>query len=469
MDLPSTFFSPPSRRLPTASVVTVALLLFAVRMVSMQAVEAQDRRAGVVSDEVCMWDDGFARPAETLPRRTAGSGEQNGVWVDQLPHNNVPDGVHAMAWYDDGSGPKLVVGGDFDRVGSQEVAYIAQWDGTAWSSLGSGTDGPVLALQVFDEGNGPVLAAGGLFLQAGGVDVNTVARWDGTQWSDMDGGFTEYPAVYALTVFDDGSGPKLVAGGQLTGFGDGIPGVGAGHLAQWDGSSWNTLAQGLDNVVYALTPFQSPDGPRLIAGGLFRFRPFSSRLMNRVAQWDGTSWTPMGAGMDGAVIALTAYDPGGGEVVVAAGQFAEADGLPAARIAQWDGTAWTALSTETNGSIQTLAVDRSGDAPKLLAGGAFRFVESGATHLASWDGTFWTQVESGVQHSGGAPEVQAILQRTAGGETDLWVGGFFDQVGGSTASSHIGLLSCVRPEIFSDGFETGGLTAWSAVDPVLNP
>src|SRR3989442_6836807 len=45
----------------------------------------------------------------------------------------------------DGSG-NLFIGGDFTIVGEAVANPVAQWDGGAWSALGSGVDGSVLAL-----------------------------------------------------------------------------------------------------------------------------------------------------------------------------------------------------------------------------------------------------------------------------------------------------------------------------------
>ncbi|MFH0983162.1 MAG: hypothetical protein V2A79_16705, partial [Planctomycetota bacterium] len=43
----------------------------------------------------------------------------------------------------------------------------------------------VWALTVFDDGTGPALYAGGGFTTAGGVSANYIAKWNGTQWSAL--------------------------------------------------------------------------------------------------------------------------------------------------------------------------------------------------------------------------------------------------------------------------------------------
>ena len=75
---------------------------------------------------------------------------------------------------------------------------LARWDGTSWSSLGSGINGSVTALQM----HGPDLYAGGAFTTAGGVTAYHVAKWDGTNWSAV-GSFDVNNQVAALAFIGD--------------------------------------------------------------------------------------------------------------------------------------------------------------------------------------------------------------------------------------------------------------------------
>src|SRR6185369_13961633 len=106
-------------------------------------------------------------------------------------------------------------GGEFGVAGGVTVNFIAKWNGSTWSSLGTGMNGPVYALAVHDDGGGPALYAGGAFAVAGGVTVNSIAKWNGSSWSAMDGGMSNI--VYALASFDEGSGAgeQLYAGGDF--------------------------------------------------------------------------------------------------------------------------------------------------------------------------------------------------------------------------------------------------------------
>ena len=61
------------------------------------------------------------------------------------------------------SGNTLYAGGSFTNAGGVSANYIAQWNGSNWSPLGSGTDGEVTALAV----SGSTLYVGGGFSMAG--------------------------------------------------------------------------------------------------------------------------------------------------------------------------------------------------------------------------------------------------------------------------------------------------------------
>jgi hypothetical protein len=113
--------------------------------------------------------------------------------------------VNALAV--DGSG-NLYAGGDFTDAEGTSANYIAKWNGSAWSALGSGMNSYVYALAV--DGNGNVYA-GGYFTTAGGTSANYIAKWNGSAWSSLGSGMDK--SVHALAV--DGTG-NLYAGGDFS-------------------------------------------------------------------------------------------------------------------------------------------------------------------------------------------------------------------------------------------------------------
>src|SRR5439155_7858096 len=94
-------------------------------------------------------------------------------------------------------------------AGGSEANYIAKWDRSSWTALGSGMNAGVLALVV----SGSDLYAGGEFTNAGGNAASHIAKWDGATWTPMGSGTGGVlPTVYALLT----SGRDLYAGGAFT-------------------------------------------------------------------------------------------------------------------------------------------------------------------------------------------------------------------------------------------------------------
>ena len=115
---------------------------------------------------------------------------------------------------------------------------VWNWDGLAWTDLGSPNGGWALAVV-------------GTNLYAGGwpdfdVSSNAIVKWDGNTWLALGSGLTAFgdsgttPAfVNALAV----SGTNLYVGGYFAMAG----GVPANSIAKWDGSAWSALGSGLGN------------------------------------------------------------------------------------------------------------------------------------------------------------------------------------------------------------------------------
>jgi len=94
-------------------------------------------------------------------------------------------------------------------------------------------------------------------------------------------------SIYAAVVLND----QLYVGGDFTM----ICGVSANRVARWDGTTWFPLGSGMNNTVRALVVM----GSNIVAGGDF------TSPGNYVAQWNGSTWTPLAIGMNGVVHALT--------------------------------------------------------------------------------------------------------------------------------------------------------------------
>ena len=404
-------------------------------------------------------------------------------WSDDFAFGGLDGPVFAQAVFDDGTGEALYVGGDFSTAAGIPASFVARWDGTSWSALGSGTDDAVFALEVFDDGGGEALYAGGFFTTAGGVAASGIARWDGSGWAPLGAGVDD--AVFALEVHDDGAGEDLYVGGSFSmaggivgnsvarwdgtswsalgtgiggrevevdafavyddgsgggpalfvgGFFSSAGGVSAENVAKWDGSVWSALGSGTDDGVLALEVFDDGDGDDLYAGGFFAAAGGS--LVFGIARWDGTSWASLASGMDAPVLSLTVGDDGGGEALYVGGFFQFADVVPAAGIARWDGISWTALGAGVAApfleEVDSLGFFDDGSGLRLYAGGIF--FDAGnvaASFLASWDGSDWAgAATTGPSFQGLDDIALATVLFDDGTGTALYVGGAFSSAGG---------------------------------------
>lgn len=350
--------------------------------------------------------------------------------LDPLGVNGVRGTVHAVAFYDDGSGvgPQLYAGGEFDLAGTVPTTGIARWDGTRWWDLGAGVDGVVLALAVHDEGSGPVLFVGGDFDSAGGVPANHLARWDGSTWSAVGGGTNG--AVRALAQHTDPMyGTGLYVGGDFTNAG----GLTAPYLARWQGGAWSSLAPNpLNGPVHALlgVEFLPGHGTNLVAGG--EFTHVGGMQVGHVARWQFGAWAPFATGVSGTVLALALYEEQQGMPrLYVGGDFLGSGSY----ISRWMGAYWQGPGGGMDGPVRALTVHRNfpGGPASLYVGGDFLTAGGlAAQRLARWDGQGWFS----FVNADAPVRALAQLESASGGvEGGIYAGGEFDALQATGAPS----------------------------------
>src|SRR6185436_1985265 len=107
--------------------------------------------------------------------------------------------------------------------------------------------------------------------------------------------------------------------------------------------------------------------------------------------WDPHFFSPGGASLSVRAIAVSPT----GEVYVG-GTFLTIDGLAANRIAKWNGTTWSALGSGVNSTVNAIAVSGT----DVYVGGSFLTAGGIAVNrIAKWDGTSWSALGSGVGDS----------------------------------------------------------------------
>ncbi|MBL8861445.1 MAG: hypothetical protein JNK02_05480 [Planctomycetes bacterium] len=395
------------------------------------------------------------------------------------PYNST---VRALTVWDSGSGPKLYAGGGFVRLGSPSGPFangVARYDGSAWEPLGAGTQnaagtatGVVAAFETFDAGAGPRLYVGGTFERAGGLPVSNIASWNGSSWSAEPGVLGH---VASLAVHDDGSGPRLCAAGHFapisggmtvnvarldsgvwTALAGGVGDVGrtlssyqgtlfvggsfstaggaeANAIARLTGGgTWSAVASGagLPSAVKTFCIFDSGAGPELYAGiertagvppGAPRFR-----------RWNGTGWSSPGLGLvdDREVAASAVWDDGSGPALYVAGTFSAIGGVAAQGFARWDGQSWSAPSALPSGTIRKLRTLDDGTGPALYAVNVLlnptqHGIPSGQ-YLARWTGSAWQPLGAAF-----APEVLDAAVYDSGFGARIHAVGTFTTIGGA--------------------------------------
>ena len=399
--------------------------------------------------------------------------------------------VEALAFDSNGN---LYAGGYFDAAGGVSATNIAKWDGSTWSALGPGiggdgygaNGGQVYALAWDNNGN---LYSGGEFDIAGGVAATNIAKWDGTIWSALGSGVSlgdlgsplEFEYVSALTFDANGhmyaaldgeygniDGQHLVSGAftwngsnwsnvvtviggsvfalgfdssanlYLGGSFDSVNSISATNIAKWDGTAWSALVSGVGGGAYGgqVSALAFDNSGNLYAGGSFYIA--GGVGADSIAEWDRTSWSPLGSGIigpfnEGAWTAINAlaFDRAGNLYVSVELTFPPPSnyggGEAAGYISRWDGSAWTTLWSGMGNDtfINALAFDTNGN---LYAGGCFKNAgDVSANNIAKWDGSTWSALGSGI---GGGVAALAF-----DGNGNLYAGGEFITAGGAFATN----------------------------------
>ncbi len=322
----------------------------------------------------------------------------------------------------------IYAGGEFTSAGGVPANRIAKWDGRSWSALGSGLGGeaPIIADLEADESGD--LFVTGQFESAGGIPIQLIAMWDGASWKDMAPGKNigwlegDSPFIYDLSVGQRGD---LYAGGSFAT----IDGVEANNIARWDGSDWSALGNMKGNGVNERVSAISVDeNDQVFLGG--SFTNAGGLSANHIARWDGSTWFAWTegseAGMNDIVDALAVDHDG---VLYTGGYFTSAGTVSANHIARWDGTQWSALANGVNAAVHAIALDSTGS---LYAGGGFTAAGDVIVNcIARWDGTTWSALGDGMAAEHASPQVRALA---VDGQGNLYAGGDFTKAGGIAAN-----------------------------------
>jgi len=154
-----------------------------------------------------------------------GIAQWGGKQISPIPGVTKALGIYELAV---DANENLIVAGSLDSAGGVALHNIASWNGTTWSSLGSGTDATVYHIALGPQGT--VYAAGN-FTTAGGVAVKGLAKWDGTSWSDL--GWGADTAMSSISCMRTDPQGVLYVGNSK------------GYVYAFNGSSWTQMGMRL--------------------------------------------------------------------------------------------------------------------------------------------------------------------------------------------------------------------------------
>ncbi len=297
----------------------------------------------------------------------------------------------SVQWDPDGPGPqpaRLVVAGAFGVYGSTPVNRVCSLDASGnVTVMGTGVGDAISGINITSLAvHNNEVYVGGLYLNNGSSQpVYSVARWDGSAWVSVGGGLASATGtattVNALISFNG----RLIAAGSFLQTGPSVvPTVAISRVAQWDGTSWQQMGNGLTGGTVSALAVHNGE---LYAGGMFTSSGATSTV--RVARFDGANWQPLGnnvAGQNGVgTTAVTAMVSHNGSLFVG-GDFTavtNASGTTTTvnRIARWTGSAWAQVGpfSGTSGGLSSGVNSLLSSNGRLLVGGGFATANNGAT------------------------------------------------------------------------------------------
>lgn len=215
-------------------------------------------------------------------------------------------------------------------------------------------------------------------------------------------------------------GSDLIVGGDFTRAGS----QAANRIAVWNGTSWSAMGAGFNGPVEALFEWNN----ELYAGGSFSASGATS--LSNLARWTGSAWVDVGGGTDDTVRALAVYNAklyvGGWFYTAGAG----AGQVSTEGIASWDGANWNNLGANFNSNFSINDLQVFGGS--LYVGGNLPYATGlNSPHLCRYDGTGWFGVGNGltyVEDMQGSPENAEVYELAVVGGS-LAVSGSFNESG----------------------------------------
>ncbi|TNE71597.1 MAG: T9SS type A sorting domain-containing protein [Bacteroidetes bacterium] len=198
------------------------------------------------------------------------------------------------------------------------------------------------------------------------------------------------------------------------------------RVALWDGTSWSCL--GTANMGQVARAGVVWNGNLVVVGDFWNTQQPCVGC-NGVAMWDDVNqvWTPLGNGVNNDVLCVTVYN---GDLIIG-GDFTQASGVPSSRVVRYNEVTdtWESIGavTDFDNDVRCMTVFDG----ELWVGGDFNNVggNSPSDGVVKWDESLgqWVGGNSGVDIVGGVNETIRVLYVNPN-DGNLYMGGHFTEI-----------------------------------------
>ena len=294
------------------------------------------------------------------------------------------------------------------------------------------------------------------------VSASTAATYDVTYTppaieqlgSDIDGVANADQFGFAVSMSNDGN--RMVIGANF----DDTPGSAAGSVEvyEYSSGSWTKMGSTINGEAagdyFGISVSMNGAGDRIVVGANLNDGNGSNSGHVRVFDWNGTTWTQVGADIDGEAADdrfgyAVSIDDAGDRIVIGAYNN-DGGGSNSGHVRVYDlvGTTWTQVGADINGEVagdqfgHAVSINNAGD--RIVVGA--RLNDGGGTnsgHVRVYDlvGTAWTQV--GADINGEAASDYSGSSVSINGSGDRIVVGATHNDGGGSNSGHIRVFDLV--------------------------
>ena len=319
-------------------------------------------------------------------------------------------------------GNRMVIGANLDdtpgsAAGSVEVY---EYSSGSWTKMGSTINGEAAGDQfgyaVSMNGAGTRIVVGAIQNDGNGSNSGhaRVFDWNGTAWTqvgaDIDGEAAGDQSGYAVSI--DDAGDRIVIGAYNNDGG----GSNSGHVRVYDlvGTTWTQVGSDINgeaaNDWFGTAVSINGAGDRIVVGANLNDGNGSNSGHVRVFDWNGTTWTQVGADIDGEAPDdrfgwAVSIDDAGDRIVIGAYNN-DGGGSNSGHVRVYDlvGTTWTQVGADINGEAAGdqfgSAVSMNGAGDRIVVGAKFNDLNGAASsgHARVYDlvGTTWTQVDDDI-------------------------------------------------------------------------